>query len=149
MHGDCHINQSSIFWHMMGIMGRLCAFLFSFFCVSAMPWKQTPLIKSQAQKRQGPNPLPHIKKKKTLNALAGVSEAAYRSSSQMKMRNHWTNCTNQSHALTRLMAKNVAQRIKRQHELKLAFVSSTGGASVKSGRTRTHKKKRYCLDYIC
>lgn len=53
MHGDCHINHSSIFWHMTGIMGRLCSFLFSFFCFSAMPWKQTPLIKSQAQKRRG------------------------------------------------------------------------------------------------
>lgn len=35
------------------------------------------------------------------------------------------------------MAKNVAQRIKRRRELKLAFVTSTGGASVKSGRTRS------------
>lgn len=45
--------------------------------------------------------------------------------------------SNQSHVLTRLMAKNVARRIKRRPGLKVAFVSSRGGA----GRMRTHKVK--------
>lgn len=130
----------------MGIMGRLCAFLFSFFCFSAMPWKQTPLIKSQAQRRRGQIRSHTCKKKKNIKTHSLVSgklhiEAARRWRCVIVGQTAHLAHSNQSHVLTRLMAKNVARRIKRRPGLKVAFVSSRGGASVKAGRTRTHKVK--------